>query len=146
MEKRWQVYRHKTQYYETDQMGLIHHSNYIRWFESARVDALDQMGISYKSMEERGILIPVLSVSCDYKSMVHFGDIVLVIPKVEQLTGVKMAMSYQVIDEASGELRTTGSSKHCFLNLEHRPISVKRVHRDIFNALHSIVGVDITKG
>lgn len=145
MEKRWQVYRHKTQYYETDQMGLIHHSNYIRWFESARVDALDQMGISYKSMEERGILIPVLSVSCDYKSMVHFGDIVLVIPKVEQLTGVKMAMSYQVIDEASGELRTTGSSKHCFLNLEHRPISIKRDYKDIFDTLQSVVGVDITK-
>ena len=49
------AYEHKTQYYETDQMGIIHHSNYIRWFEEARTDLLRQMGIGYEEMEARGI-------------------------------------------------------------------------------------------
>ena len=47
------VYEHKTQYYETDQMGIIHHSNYIRWMEEARMDLMDQIGLSYKEMELR---------------------------------------------------------------------------------------------
>ena len=53
------VYEHKVQYYETDQMGIVHHSNYIRWFEEARVDVLDQIGIGYKKMEEAGVISPV---------------------------------------------------------------------------------------
>ena len=54
-------------YYETDQMGIIHHSNYIRWFEEARVALLEHLDFSYKKIEEQGIIIPVLGVSCEYK-------------------------------------------------------------------------------
>ena len=53
-------YEHYTQYYETDQMGCVHHSNYIRWMEEARVFLMEQMGCSYRAMEEAGILSPVL--------------------------------------------------------------------------------------
>ena len=62
------VYEHKVQYYETDQMGIVHHSNYIRWFEEARVDVLDQIGIGYKKMEEAGVISPVLEVHAAYKT------------------------------------------------------------------------------
>ena len=51
-------YTHKVQYYETDQMGIVHHSNYIRWFEEARTDFMEQMGLGYEQMEERGIVGP----------------------------------------------------------------------------------------
>ena len=54
------AYEHKTQYYETDQMGIIHHSNYIRWFEEARVDFMDRCGFSYAQMEKDGLISPVL--------------------------------------------------------------------------------------
>ena len=59
------TYEHRTQYYETDQMGIIHHSNYIRWFEEARTDLMRQMGIGYDEMEGQGIISPV-----DRKSVV----------------------------------------------------------------------------
>ena len=59
------TYEHRTQYYETDQMGIIHHSNYIRWFEEARTDLMRQMGIGYDEMEGQGIISPVLSVTCE---------------------------------------------------------------------------------
>lgn len=89
-----QGYEHQTQYYETDQMGII-------------------------SL--------VLEVNCVYKSMVHFGDAALIIPKIERYNGVKLELSYRILDKESGELRTTGSS-HCFLNREGRPISLKKDH------------------
>lgn len=119
-------YEHKAQYYETDQMGIVHHSNYIRWFESARIDLMNQIGVSYKGMEEAGIISPVLNVNCEYKSMVHFEDEVLVDAKIAAYNGIKLSISYTVTDKQSGQLRTTGSSSHCFLNKEGKPVSLKK--------------------
>ena len=56
------VYTHNAKYYETDQMGIIHHSNYIRWMEEARIDMMEQIGMSYADMEKAGIISPVLSI------------------------------------------------------------------------------------
>ncbi|MDD6811451.1 MAG: thioesterase family protein [Lachnospiraceae bacterium] len=119
-------YEHQAQYYETDQMGIIHHSNYIRWMESARIWWMKQVGVDYGEMEKQGVISPVLEVSCQYKSMVHFGDIVLITPKIEHYNGVKLELSYQITDKASGEIKTTGNSKHCFLDRNGKPISLKR--------------------
>jgi len=126
-------YEHQTQYYETDQMGIIHHSNYIRWFESARIWYMDQIGVNYAEMEKAGIISPVLEVNCVYKSMVHFGDVVEIIPEIESYNGVKLELSYRIMDKESGELRTVGSSSHCFLNRAGRPVSLKK-DRPIFDA------------
>lgn len=132
-------YQHQTQYYETDQMKIIHHSNYIRWFEEARIDFMDQMGLSYAEMEKRGIIVPVLSIAADYKSMVTFGQKVLIDVKVDTYNGVKMGLSYTVVDLETNELRTTGSSLHCFLNEEGRPLSLRRVAPEIHEKFQPLV-------
>ena len=134
------IYHHKAQYYETDQMGIIHHSNYIRWFEEARVDLMEQIGFGYKKMEECGIGSPVLSVSCRYKSMTRFFDEVIILPKVETYTGVKLSLSYSVLDAVTRELRAEGESSHCFLNQQGRPISLKKVLPDIHALFSSLTG------
>ena len=67
-------YEHKVQYYETDGMGIVHHSNYIRWFEEARVDLLEQLGFGYDRIEAEGYSGPVLEVACQYKTMSRFGN------------------------------------------------------------------------
>ncbi len=119
-------YRRKAQYYETDQMGIIHHSNYIRWFEEARIDFMAQAGLGYREMEAQGILSPVLSVECEYKTMVHFGDEVQIRLRLEEYSGVRMTVDYRVEDAATGELRCQGKTRHCFLDREGRPLSLKR--------------------
>lgn len=124
-------YEHKTQYYETDQMRIIHHANYIKWFEEARTDFMEQMGLSYAAMEDMGIAVPVLAVSAEYKSMVKYGDTVRISLQVEEYNGVKLTLSYRVEDAATSELRTVGSSRHCFLNGNGRPVSLKRTHPEI---------------
>lgn len=120
------IYEHQTQYYETDQMGIIHHSNYIRWLESARIWYMDQIGVNYRDMEQMGIISPVLEVNCVYKSMVHFGDVVEILTRVEKYNGVKLELSYTVRDKQTQEIRTCGSSRHCFLNREGKPLSLKK--------------------
>ncbi len=124
-------YQHKTQYYETDQMKIIHHSNYIRWFEEARSDFMEQLGLSYAEMENMGIIVPVLSISADYKSMVRFGETVTITIKVMTYNGVKLELAYEISDTETNELRTTGTSLHCFLNETGRPISLKRKRPDL---------------
>lgn len=128
------VYEHQAQYYETDQMGIIHHSNYIRWMESARIWWMKEQGVDYKELERAGIISPVLEVFCQYKTMVHFEDTVLIELKIEKYNGVKLELSYRITDKETGELRSIGSSKHCFLNKDGAPVSLKKAYPEFDRA------------
>lgn len=119
-------YRHKVQYYETDQMGVVHHSNYIRWFEEARTDYMEQMGMGYDEMEKKGIMSPVLAVEAEYLRMVHFGEAVTIETFIKEYNGIKLKVEYQVIDEKTGTVYCRGTTKHCFISKQGRPISLKR--------------------
>ena len=127
-------YIHKTQYYETDQMGLIHHSNYIRWFEEARVDFLEQLGYPYQRLEEEGILSPVLGITCDYRSMIRFGDRVEIHLELKSCTPYKFTIGYRFIDAESGELKAVGESRHCYIDREGKPLSAQKVHPEFYEA------------
>ena len=101
-------YRHKVQYYETDGMRVVHHSNYIRFMEEARCDMLEQHGYSYARLEALGLSIPVLSVSCEYKHMSRFGETLVIGVAVTELTPTRMTVQYEIRDDATGDLRATG--------------------------------------
>ena len=119
-------YEHYTQYYETDQMGCVHHSNYIRWMEEARVFLMEQMGCSYRAMEEAGILSPVLEVSCKYERMVRFGETVRIRTLIREYNGIRLRLEYEIRLASTGQLCTAGHSSHCFLTREGKPLSLKR--------------------
>ncbi|MCQ2522315.1 MAG: acyl-CoA thioesterase [Lachnospiraceae bacterium] len=120
-------YEHSVQYYETDQMGIVHHSNYIRWMEEARCYMLGALGLPYSEMEKEGVMIPVLSVNCTYKAMSYFEDTILVKMVVEKYDGLRLNISYELTDKKTGQLRATGESSHCFLNKSDASIaSLKR--------------------
>lgn len=118
-------YEHKVQYYETDKMGIVHHSNYIRWFEEARVDFLDQAGCSYEKMEAEGIICPVVSVDCQYHHMTCFGESVYIFPQIVKFNGVRLVIHYKVREKQTGELRSSGSSSHCYLDGEGHLVNLK---------------------
>ena len=134
---RWEPYFHKVQYYETYGMGIVHHSNYIRWFEEARVDFLARIGMPFEQVEARGIVSPVLKVSCDYKSMARFGETVRIMVSVKGYTGAKLFLAYQIEDAASGMLRCAGESSHGFLS-DGRPVSLRRAAPDYDGILRAL--------
>lgn len=121
-----ETYEHKVQYYETDQMKVVHHSNYIRWFEECRIEMMEQGGLGYEKMEEAGIVCPVVSVCCRYESMTKFGEVVEVIPKIQKFNGIRLVISYEVRDKATKELRCTGESSHCFLDEKGHLVNLKK--------------------
>ena len=132
---KFEVYEHKTQYYETDQMGIIHHANYLHWFEEARIDIMEQMGMGYDMMEKQGIICPVLSIRCEYKSMSRFGETVQVLTSLKEYNGIKMALEYTVIDKETAQVRCVGESRHCFLNRDGSPVSLKRNYIEMDKAI-----------
>lgn len=118
-------YQHKVQYYETDKMGMVHHSNYIRWFEEARTDYLEALGLPYNQMEAEGIGSPVLSVQCQYKSKVVYGETVTIQTALKSYSGLRMTIVYSVLG-SDGKVRCTGETGHCFINQNGRPITLAK--------------------
>lgn len=130
---------HKVQYYETDKMGFVHHSNYIRWFEEARSNFFEKIGAPYSVTESMGIISPVLSVNCEYKKSCYYGEEIIIETTLEKVGNVKFFVSYRVLSE-DGELRAEGTTSHCFLNSEGQVISLKRVEPELFKTLLEFVG------
>lgn len=123
----------KANYYETDQMGIIHHSNYIRWFEEARVDFMEQVGFGYDKAAQLGIDFALISLSCDYKAMVRFGDTVHIKARISELRNSRMIVRYEVTDSKTGELKTTGETMHCFLDGGlKRPVALKKALPELY--------------
>ena len=131
-------YIHKVKYYETDKMGITHHSNYIRWMEEARIDFLDQIGYGYAQLEKDGIISPVIGVECDYKMSTTFDDEVEINVEIEEFKGVKLVIKYTIIKSETHELILVGKTKHCFLNKENKPIILKKVFPDFDEKLREL--------
>ncbi|MCR5706353.1 MAG: acyl-CoA thioesterase [Acholeplasmatales bacterium] len=119
------TYERRAYYHETDQMGVIHHANYIKWMEEARIALMDYLGFSYKKMEDLGVISPVTGIDLEYKNPTRFNDNVLINVKVSEYSGVKLTIEYEIVSKDSGELRALGHSKHCFL-MNGRIVSLKR--------------------
>ena len=136
-------YKHVVQYYETDKMGITHHSNYIRWMEEARVDFLARIGWDYTRLEDMGIVSPVLGVSCEYRKPTSFSDRVAISVSVKEFKGVKLKIAYEMKNK-DGEVVCLAESSHAFLNAEGRPLRMKREYPELFEKLMELVEPDAT--
>jgi len=120
------TYERKINYYETDKMGIVHHSNYIRFLEEARCRWLESVQMPFYVMEENGVTIPVLGVNCIYKNYVTFGDTILIKPYVKEYSGVRMTIGYEVTEKETGKTVIVVETKHCFTDKNLKPINLKK--------------------
>ena len=119
-------YLRSVNYYETDKMGITHHSNYIRYMEEARAHFLEQIGYSYARQEREGMISPVIGLECQYKHSSSFADVIRIRVRVLAYNGVKLTVGYTMTKEGSGELLFTGSSQHCYTDAAGRPIILRK--------------------
>lgn len=124
-------YEHHTKYHETDQQGIIHHSNYVKWMEDARMNLMEQLGLGYKQMVAMEIMSPVLSMSIEFRSVVKFDDTVVIDTQLLAYDGSKMEIAYRMYDKKTGEDRAVAKSRHCFVNKSGMPISLKLVYPEL---------------
>lgn len=140
MENGTAIYRRKVNYYETDCMGIVHHSNYIRFFEEARLAMMAECGLSYRNIEEMGIIIPVTFVECEYVKPLRYDDDIRVESRFTKYLGIKLEVSYEIYHEGTQELCTRGKTGHCFLDCEMKPLRMKREFPELYQKLSSLVG------
>ncbi len=124
-EKKNFVYRRAANYYETDQMAIIHHSNYVRWMEEARMAWMASLGVDYAEMERLGVISPVVSINVKYKKPVLYGETVDIEVFVKKYNGVKLALAYEMTNIETGEVTTIGESTHAFMK-DGKLVSLKR--------------------
>ncbi|MBP5492702.1 MAG: acyl-CoA thioesterase [Clostridiales bacterium] len=127
-------YIHQVQYYETDKMGITHHSNYVRWMEEARIDYLSKLGWDYAKLEESGIISPVTSIDVHYKGSTTYPDVVTIEVLIRNIKGVRLQLEY-VMKNEEGKIVCQAGSEHCFLNREGRPVRLEKECPEFYAAL-----------
>ena len=86
----------RVRYAETDQMGFVYYGNYAQYYEVARVEALRSIGISYKSLEDSGIMMPVVKMRINYKKPAYYDDILRIVTKIKFIPTIKMEFLYEI--------------------------------------------------
>ncbi len=132
-------YRRMINYYETDQMHVVHHSNYARFLEEARLDLMNQAGLSYDKLEEMGIIIPVLELHDYYRDAIHYGDEIIIIPEFKTLSSVKFSLDYEIRDAKTDTLKHTAMTSHAFLDKDFKPMNMRKKFPDVYNIMESLL-------
>jgi acyl-CoA thioester hydrolase len=107
----------RIRYGETDQMGVVYHGNYAQFFENGRIEWLRNIGISYKTMEQNNIMLPVVSLQCNFKKSAEFDDEITVKTTLKKIPTVKIEFDYEITNQKN-ELLTTGSTILAFISME----------------------------
>lgn len=116
--------RVRVRYAETDQMGVVYHSNFIIWFEVGRVELLRELGFTYKEMEADGLHLPVAEVKCRYKASAMYDDVVVIRTRMMNLRGFLVHFGYEAVRESDGRLLAEGETVHLVVGRDMQKTSL----------------------
>ena len=124
----------RVRYGETDQMGVVYHGNYALYLEMGRIEWLRKFGISYKDMEDDGVMLPVVSLSLNYKKSAGYDDVINVKTQLKNMPSAKIEFEYEITNE-NGEILTTATTVLVFIDAQtKRPIRAPKYIIDAINA------------
>ncbi|MBQ3322867.1 MAG: acyl-CoA thioesterase [Firmicutes bacterium] len=133
-------FKRPVNYYETDRMGVVHHSNYLRYLEEARYVWMEDMNLPYPEFEKQGVIIPCTKAEETFLNFLRYGDVFSVHMEMYKFTGLRMYFRYEVYNETTGELCLTAETVHYTTTKEdYKPTSIKRSHPDLFEKITSLV-------
>ncbi|MCB9426358.1 MAG: acyl-CoA thioesterase [Flavobacteriales bacterium] len=129
------IYEVRVRYAETDKMGVVYHANYAIYFEMGRVEWLRSLGLSYREMEDKGVMLPVVSLTIDYKQPAYYDDLLKVTTYLKEFTGVKIVFGYKIQNQMESVL-TTGESTLVFVDTQtKRPTQAPGYVKEKFEIL-----------
>lgn len=126
------AHRLRVRYGETDQMGVVYHTNYLNWFEVGRTEWIRKAGLTYRELEEKGVLLPVTDAVLSYKKPARYDDVVEIRTRIKELGAVRLAFAYEIIRVSDGELLVSGETMHVFTNKELKPIRLAKTEPEIY--------------
>lgn len=125
----------RVRYGETDQMGYCYYGNYAEFLEVGRVEALRELGMSYKTLEEKGIMLPVKSFSIDYKYPAIYDDLLTVVTKISNLSGSRIEFIYEILNADNKVVCTANTTLVFVAKSNMKPIKVPAFFLNLFNQL-----------
>lgn len=129
-------HRHRVRYRECDPMGVVYHTHYLDYFEVARTEALREVGVRYRDLEDDGIIMPVVEVQVQYRGPAHYDDLLVVDVRFEQMPTVRVPIDYTVHREDEDEPLVTGHTTLCVMDAgARRPIRPPEMVREAFAPL-----------
>lgn len=134
-ELHYKTIRFRVRYSETDQMGVVYHTNYVNWLEVGRTEFLRDASVSYRELEAQGLLLPLTDVQVSYKSPARYDDVVEVRTWIEQITPVRLDFGYEVYRIEDVCMLVTGVTKHVFTNLQFTPVRLPKLLPDLYEWL-----------
>lgn len=122
-------------YGETDQMGIIHHSNYLKWFEAGRTDFFRMLGVRYSKIEKDGALLPLTGFECCFKRPARYEDEILVRTQPVEMSCVRLSFSYEVFNKDKMNLLVVGETSHAWTNKNLKPINIEKKMPELYMLL-----------
>lgn len=125
-------YTHRVRYADTDRMGVVYHGRYFEWFEAARTEMLRDAGLPYAKLEERGVMLPVIEVHCQYIRSVLYDELVTIQTSIVEATRSRLVLEYAISLEGEDRPRAVATTVHCYMSPEGRAIRAPQSLMDIF--------------
>lgn len=122
-------------YSDTDRMGVVHHSRYYPWFETARDNFIRSAGISYLEMEEKGLMLPLVESRARYIVPAKYDDEIEISCSIAKLTVVRCLFEYEAVRMADGEVIVRGETLHAFCNSDMHPINCQKKFPEFFDVI-----------
>ncbi|PAV29607.1 thioesterase [Virgibacillus profundi] len=153
MAEAWHQHNMRVQYKDTDRMGVVHHGNYVTWFEVGRTEWMRHHGMAYHKMEDQGLLLPVMDVNVTYKKSAYFDDCVAIFTKIANYSPVRLEFEYEARKiseeefvrsgeketiESFGELLAKGSTMHMWVNSDWKPARINKVAPEVYGVLQKL--------
>lgn len=154
VEKVWHKHILRVQYNETDQMGVVHHGNYVNWFEIGRTEMMRAAKIAYRDIEKKGLILPVLDMNIKYRKSAYYDECVAVYTCVSHYSAVRLQFDYEVrrhtaekssehksssdVSQPTGELIATGSTLHMWLNDQWKPARIDKIAPETFKLIQEV--------
>jgi acyl-CoA thioester hydrolase len=132
-------------YCETDQMGIIHHSNYPKWFEAGRTDFFKKLGVRYSKIEEEGILLPLIDLKCSFRSPARYEDEILVRTKPVEMSCVRLSFSYEVFKKDEMSLLASGETSHAWTDKSLKPLNLEKKMPELYVLLKEAVNANLVE-
>lgn len=149
----WHKHVMRVHYKETDQMGVVHHANYISWFEIGRTEWMRANDVAYSKMESLGLMLPVLGVDVKYRKSAYYDDCIAIYTKIASLSAARLEFGYEVrkignaqsllssneeeIATPEGELLASGTTLHMWINRGWKPVRIDKTAPEVYTLLQS---------
>ncbi|MFT8313650.1 MAG: thioesterase family protein [Clostridium sp.] len=130
----------KVRYAETDKMGIVHNSRYYIWFEVARDEYIEKLNITYKELEDMGIMMPLVETHCKYLEGAKYGDEILIKTSVIEISGVKVVFNYDVFRNNDKKLLAKGGTTQAFVNSnEFKIVNIKKKYPEVWKLFEKLM-------